>query len=170
MKHFLFIPVFITVVFSTYGQSTDSGNIIDGVSIAEHCDTDTTINFYSNAEFTWIDSVGGSSTYKFSAGDLTYLEISIKKKCKAKDGSSHEIIIVEISSPDTADVIKLDSTNTTWLIRNTWRYNPFETNFSGTLDFNNHTLTLNPKPDPDRNVLLDGKMIKNELLTKLKTN
>ncbi len=166
MKFLLSIFVLTSLVFTTHSQIKDSINVIDGFSFVSYCDIDTNINYYSNVELHWIDSTGGSSNYKFAEGDKTYLEISIKKKCETKDGSSHEIIIIELNSTDTSDIIKLDSKNTTWLIRNTWRYDPFETIFSGTLNFKNHTLEFDLYVDLYRNMLVNGMMIKNVLIVK----
>lgn len=161
MKHFFFIFLINILWASAYGQNIDT----EQVYIDIPCERDTSVNFYSHVKLSWIDSVGGSSTYEFVKGDLNYLELSIKNKCKIKDGSSHQIIIVTIPPPDTVASIKLDPTNTIWLIRNTWHYPAFERNFSGVLDLENHTLEFYPRVDPERNVLITGKVIKTGLLT-----
>lgn len=146
---------------STYGQSIYPGNVYIDIP----CEQDTSVNFYSQVKLNWIDSVGGSSSYEFVEGDLNYLELSITEKCEIKDGSFHEIILVVISPHKNADLIEINPDNTTWLIRSTWHYPPFEKNFSGVLDLENNTLEFYPRVDLSRNALLAGKVIKTKLLT-----
>lgn len=163
LKYFFFIFLLNVLLASTYyDQNIYPGNVYIDIP----CERDTSVNFYSHAKLNWIDSVGGSSTYEFVEGDLNYLELSITKKCETKDGSSHEIILVAINPHNHADLIEIDPANTTWLIRSTWHYPPFEKNFSGVLDLENHTLEFYPRVDLSRNVLLAGKVIKTELLTR----
>lgn len=164
MKLLLSYITCIAFAFSSHCQTSDSSHVIDNVSIIIHCERDTSVQFYSNAELNWLDSSRRSSSYEFIEGDQSYLELSIAEKCEIKDGSSHEVILIRIDPHDTSSVIHLDSTNTYCLSRYARRYGPSETPFSGTLDFNNHTLTFHPSFDSSRNILWEERVIRHWLI------
>ena len=163
MKLLLSIFVITIITFSGYSQVPES-NIIDSVYISIPRVRDTTVQFHSNSELHWIDSTGGRSSYEFLKGDQTYLEISITEKTEIKDAGFQKVIIVQFDPDDTSGVVPLSPSNTTWLIRNVWRYDPFERNFSGTLNFDDHRLEFDPWFDPLREILWDKKVIEHGLI------
>lgn len=157
-------------ILSGYGQTHSSRSVIDDAYIKSTlCDMDTSVNFYSNVKLNWIDSTGHSSMYNFLEGNETYCEVSIRtKECTCHDCSFNRITIIQFNSLDSSHIVELTPINTICLVRNIMVYDPFITNFSGTLNFNNHTLEFYPTIDQDRNVVFEGKIIKNILLTKPK--
>lgn len=158
MKYLLATLTLITLVISGYGQR----NVLDSAFVIKYCESDTSVRFYPNSEIGWVDS--SRSEYEFLPGDKTYLEISIRKKCNSTHSTSNEIILVELTASDTSCVIPISPENTTWLLRASWRYDPFETGFSGTLDFKNHSLEFYPGFDAERNVLLSGEIFNHPLI------
>ncbi|MCG8575349.1 MAG: hypothetical protein MI810_10725 [Flavobacteriales bacterium] len=153
-------------MLSVRGQNVDSIGVVDNVFIDITYDRDTTVNFYSNVELSWIDSVGGSFTYEFLEGNKSYLEISIQKQSNVTHSSSNEIIIIEVDITNACNVIKLTPANTTWLIRASWLYMPFIREFKGTLDFENHELEFYSRIDLQRNMFVEGKIIEHELFAR----
>ncbi|MFT5777586.1 MAG: hypothetical protein ACI837_000522 [Crocinitomicaceae bacterium] len=166
MKHFLSLFAVLTSIFSVYGQIDSTNSIIDGTFILIPCEMDTTINFHSNVKLNWIDSLGDSSEYEFSEGDGTYIELLMHRQCKTRHGLSNQIILIDVSSIDSSQVLKLTSTNTTWLLRSSWMYDPFMPVYSGTLDLKNNTIEFDSRIDLERNVLVARKIIHHALLTK----
>lgn len=168
MKNYLIILSIIFTYGQTFCQVIQNDSIIDGsFIIAASCDVDTTINFYSNSKIEWCDSLGFErSHYRFSPGNKSYCEVTIKtKNCRCRDCSFTEIFIIPFESQSKSTMVVFDESNSFWIIRNVWRINSFEENFSGTLDFVNNQLTINPTLEGKPSFKLAGKIITNKLLT-----
>lgn len=169
MKNRLALVVLMSITFLGYSQTNPSDSIIDGsFIIAASCEMDTSVTFHFDSAINWLDSTGFSkSNYTFTAGNENYCELIVAtKSCRCSDCSFTKIIIVRLDPLDTSDLIHLSPTNTTWLVRNVWLFDPFEYNFVGTLDFGKHELRINPtfKERPD--LLGSGTTIRTSLLAK----